>query len=160
MKIAKGWIFYILSVGILATMLVISAVTSSDASSITTGEGVYYGDDAKKGRVEACIFNGNKDYSDPTWISEVMAPLDSLAKGGASLVQLPVYLIRSIERPTEQAMSGKRQDAANCFRTKLRDGDDFSASYTLEGYHAETSGGDTFSADSVTFTVEIDSDTK
>lgn len=89
-----------------------------------------------------------------------MAPLDSLARGGASLVQLPVYLIRSVERPTEQAMSGKRQDSANCFRTQLRDGDDFSASYTLDGYHAVSSGGDTFSADSVTFTLEIDSDTQ
>lgn len=150
------WFVYLFVVLSLVAILSVSA----NASSITTGEGAYYGDDANSGRVEACVFNGNKDYADPSWISEVMAPIDSLAQGGASLVQLPVYLLRSVERPVEQGMSGKRQDSSNCFRTQLRKGDDFKATYTLNGYRAVSSGGDTFSADKVTFSVEIKSDSK
>lgn len=158
MRINYGWFVYGFSVLFLVTLLSISAMEAR-GSSVYTGAGSAIDEDGSTGKLVACIFTQNKDYADPSWISEVMSPVSKIADGGSELVKLPVYLLRSVERPLEQGISGRRQDASNCFRYEKRANEQLTATYSLEDYAAVSSNGDTITADTVSFSVEISSDT-
>lgn len=142
---------------LISFILVLSLFSSPVLSAtISNGGATILDDNTKVGKVEFCPATfQNKEYNQPTWIQHVMSPISDISSGVSGLIQVPVMLVRSAERPLEQSVSKSRKEGNPCFNIRYRVGQ----SFKTDLQYKDINMGDSVTVGEVNVSINISGDT-